>query len=258
MQERLHVEFLNAGERGDFAPNHNGLVAGGKVRRAEILPMPTTDTPPKEIDAAATSKSDAPHARVFVGVKVAPEIARELARLARSLERFPVRLVPTNDIHLTLAPPWNEASIPTAVEKLHAVADRFGAFTLIFQHLAYGPQPRRPRLLWAECAANDDLNLLHAVLLQSFGQSDDRPFRPHVTLARIRSDGVAIARRHPIDQELSFTQQVGSIELFQSPPPGGSGYEILASLRLSNEAAATSVSGVRDNKDRFLRRFPPK
>ena len=114
-------------------------------------------------------------------------------RLARSLERFSVRLVPTNDIHLTLVPPWNEASIPTAVEKLRAVTDRFGAFTLIFRRLAYGLQPRRPRLLWAECAATDDITLLRAALLRRFDQSDDRPFRPHVTLARIRGNGSAIA-----------------------------------------------------------------
>ena len=120
--------------------------------------------------------------------------------------------------------------------KRRAVTDRFGAFTLIFLRLAYGPQPRRPRLLWAECAATDDVILLHAALLQGFGQYDDRPFRPHVTLARIRGNGSAIARRQPIDQELSITQQVGSIELFQSPPPGGAGYKILVSLRLGDGA----------------------
>ena len=77
--------------------------------------MPVTDKLLNEIEAAATIKSGARQAGVFVGVKVTPEIAHELARFARCLERFSVRLVPTNDIHLTLVPPWNEASIPTAV-----------------------------------------------------------------------------------------------------------------------------------------------
>jgi 2'-5' RNA ligase len=202
--------------------------------------MPTAEKPPNEVNAPATARSEARQARVFIGVKVAPEIAQELARLARSLERFSVRLVPTDDIHLTLVPPWNEASIPTAVEKLRAVTDRFGAFALMFRHLAYGPQPKRPHLLWAECAVADDVILLRAALLQSFGQSDDRPFRPHVTLARIRGNGSAIARRLPIDQELSFTQKVGSIELFQSPAPDESGYKVLASLGLGREADAAS------------------
>jgi 2'-5' RNA ligase len=73
---------------------------------------------------------------------------------------------------------------------------------------------------------------LQAALLEAYGQSNERPFRPHVTLARIRASGSAVARKHPIDRELSFTQRVQSAELFQSPPPGGSGYQILASVRL--------------------------
>ena len=70
-------------------------------------------------------------------------------------------------------------------------------------------------------------------LLQAFGQADERPFRPHVTLARLRDKGRAIARKHPIDQDLALTQRVGSVELMQSPPPGGSGYKVLASLPLA-------------------------
>ena len=70
-------------------------------------------------------------------------------------------------------------------------------------------------------------------LLQAFGQADERPFRPHVTLARLRDKGRAIARKHPIDQDLALTQRVESVELMQSPPPGGSGYKVLASLPLA-------------------------
>jgi len=168
-------------------------------------------------------------ARIFVALRMAPEIAGELARMARELERFPVRLIAPADIHLTLVPPWNEASIPDAVEKLHRVADRFGDFTLEFRHIGYGPQPRRPRLLWAECAAGPDLTRLHAELLLVFGQTDERPFRPHVTLARLRSNGAVIARKHPVDRDLARTQRVGSVELMQSPAPGESGYKVLAS-----------------------------
>ena len=67
----------DAGERGDCAPNDNGPAASRKVGRVGTLAMPTTDKPPNQINAAATIKSDARQARVFVGVKVAPEIAHE-------------------------------------------------------------------------------------------------------------------------------------------------------------------------------------
>ena len=166
--------------------------------------------PPNEIDAERTSGNIVPIAqmRVFVGVKIAPEIASQLARLARELEQAPVKLVAAADIHLTLVPPWNETSISEAVEKLRVTVGRFSEFALTFQHLSYGPQPKRPRLLWVECAASNEITTLRVALLYACGQSDERPFRPHVTLARLRGNGAAIARRHPIDRELSFTQQV--------------------------------------------------
>jgi 2'-5' RNA ligase len=168
--------------------------------------------------------------RVFVGVKVAPTIAIELAQLARDLDRPSVRLVAADDIHLTLVPPWSESVVSEAIDKLNKVAGEFNAFSLTFQHVGYGPQPKRPRLLWAECLTTDDIVALRTALLEAYGQRDERPFRPHVTLARIR--GFAIARKFPIDRDLSFTQRVETIELFQSPPSGERGYRILASSRL--------------------------
>jgi 2'-5' RNA ligase len=183
-----------------------------------------------EIDGA-TAKTGGPQpARVFVALKIAPGIVDALAQMARGLERCPVRLVAPADIHLTLVPPWNEVSIPDAVEKLRRVADRFGAFALEFRRVEYGPEPRRPRLLWAECAAGQAIAQLRTALLLAFGQTDERLFRPHVTLARLRGNGAVIARKHPIDRDLVLTQWVDAVELMQSPPPGGSGYKVLASL----------------------------
>ena len=148
----------------------------------------------------------APQARVFVGLKIAPELTTQLAQIAKTLEKQAVRPIAPADIHLTRVPPWNETSIIDAVAKLSRVAERFGAFRLTFQHVGYGPQSRRSRLLWAECAATDEIAALRAALLQACGQTDARPFQPHVTLARIRAAGPAIARKYPIDQSLSLTR----------------------------------------------------
>ncbi len=183
------------------------------------------------IGAAAT---DARPARIFVGLKIADEIARELAQIAQELDRADVRAVAAEDIHLTLVPPWDEVRTSDAVEKLCPVAARFAAFALIIQHVGYGPDLRRPRLLWADCAAMDELAALRAALLEAYNQTDERPFRPHVTLARIRENGRAIAQKHPIDRPLSLTQRVESVELFRSPAPGERGYRILASVRLAD------------------------
>jgi len=193
------------------------------------------DSAPQESTAA-----DQGPVRVFVGLKVAPDIARELAALTQPRPRFAVRPVAVADIHLTLVPPWEELSPPAAIETLHLVAAKHHPFALTFQHVGYGPQPRQPRLLWAECAATDELTALQAALLQAYERSNERPFRPHVTLARIRGNGRALARRHPLDRELSLTQKVESIELYQSPPQGQRGYRILASVPLAEIGAPAS------------------
>ena len=199
-------------------------------------------------EAAKTGDADGPRpSRIFVAIKIAAENADALAQMTRGLERFRVMLVAPADIHLTLVPPWNEVLIAEAVEKLHQVVDRFDAFTLTFQHIGYGPDPKRPRFLWAECAAGHEIAELRAALLLAFGQTDERPLRPHVTLARLRGNGAIIARKHPIDQNLSFVQRIESVELMQSPPAGGSGYRVLASLKLGRAAEKTPPVGQLEN-----------
>jgi 2'-5' RNA ligase len=194
-----------------------------------------------EAELGGRTKEDARPTRVFVGLKLAPEITRELAELARSLEPYGVRLVPSADIHLTLVPPWNEPDIVNAVERLRATVNGFTAFPLTFARLAYGPTLRRPRLLWAECVASNVLVELRMALLTIFGQIDPRPFRPHVTLARFPTRGQVIARKAPIDQSLSLDQYVTSVELFQSPAKPQSGYQVVASVPLRPEANLESA-----------------
>ena len=173
-----------------------------------------------------------PASRVFVALKMAPDIAQELAQIARPLERFAVRPIAKEDIHLTLVPPWNEPAMHNAVEELRIAAKGHYAFRLEFQHVGYGPDPKRPRLLWVDCSASKELTGLHAALMLAFGQRDERLFLPHATLARIRGNGARVARKCPIDRDLTLIQEITTIELMQSPPPGGRGYKVLASLPL--------------------------
>jgi 2'-5' RNA ligase len=178
-------------------------------------------------------QSVAKAARIFVGIKIAPDIAEELAQLARGLERFPTRFVPTEDIHLTLVPPWDETSIPDAIEKLRASLNAAAPFMLTFTRLAYWPNRRRPRLLCAECVATDEIEALQQALLNAFGQTEDKPFQPHVTLARMQRGSRATAGKTDMDRELSLVQPIDSVELFQSRTQADKNYQILASLPLA-------------------------
>ncbi len=176
-------------------------------------------------------------ARLFVGIKITPEIACALAKIAQPLEDPSVRLVPAADIHLTLVPPWAEEHVEAAILALRAALASVGGFDLVFEHLNYGPAPIAPKFLWAECATTNELCLLQELLLAAFDQTDERPFRPHVTLARLGKNGRQIVRRQPMERRLSFRQTVRSIELFRSPQQQGRGYQIVASIPLCDSSS---------------------
>jgi len=195
---------------------------------------------PGEAAASESPPTDAGSARVFVGIKLAPEIACELVGIAKELKNAAVRPVSADDVHLTLVPPWQEDCIGKATEMLRRITAGFNPFALVVEHVGYGPDPRRPRLLWADCAAVNELEALRAALMAAYAQDDQRPYRPHLTLARIRGNGRAIARGHPIDRPVAFRQSVDSVQLFRSPPPGERGYRILASAPLRKAQQSNS------------------
>jgi 2'-5' RNA ligase len=180
--------------------------------------------------------------RVFVGLRIAPTIAKELAQYAHHLERAPSRFVPCDDIHLTLVPPWNENSVPDVIEKLRATSSRLGPFPLAFTRLSYWPNHRRARLLCVECTPSDELAALQSALLNAFGQTNDWPFRPHVTLARLKRGAKAASTKSALDQDLTLEQSIGTVELFQSPKPPAKGYAVLASVPLSAGHGGTGLA----------------
>jgi 2'-5' RNA ligase len=176
--------------------------------------------------------------RIFVGIKVDRGIAQSLFARTIPLRGIPeTTLIPSDDVHITLLPPWNTADIAPITETIRDIAHKTECFSVNFNHIRYGPTVMKPWLLWAECGAGAPIIGLKKVLLHAFGHHDEMPFRPHATLARVRKNGQMIMKKYPIDGVCHFTQYVNSIELFESPQGGGTGYRIRGSLPLRRGAA---------------------
>jgi len=108
---------------------------------------------------------------------------------------------------------------------------------LCLSQISAEPSGPAAALLWVDCASTNEIAALHAALMQTLGQKASRPFRPRVTLARIRASGRNFSRRQPVDKDLEFEQAVQTVELFRSPPPSATGYQILASVQLGGSDA---------------------
>lgn len=171
--------------------------------------------------------------RIFVGIKVSPEIAGVLSGMQKELQGLPVRLVRPQNMHVTVVPPWESLDWRADIEKIRSAlvcADTRSQVTL--DRVSYGPTARHPRLVWASGPVSQDLFDLKKVLANALGLAIDRPdFVPHVTIARFAEEDRKAFLSHPLDRKLAISMPVHTVELFLSPRGGGD-YQVLETFSL--------------------------
>jgi RNA 2',3'-cyclic 3'-phosphodiesterase len=185
--------------------------------------------------------------RCFLAVKVSPETAlrrvlKALAGMGRAL-----KAVEPENLHITLK--FIAAAPPDAIPEITAVAAKAAGrqipSELTLTGLGVFPHAQRPNVIWAGLAgpAVQTLTALAAELetsLEPLGFArEDRPFAPHLTLARVKA-------RPPqeLHQLLSReattifgTAPVKEIEFIRSElGPAGSRYTLLERLPLTEPA----------------------
>lgn len=129
--------------------------------------------------------------RVFVGVRPSVEAAAALAEIADDWP-IPGRVVPVENWHVTLR--FIGGMDAVAVDRLLAEldqADLGGAFDLVLGGPGAFPKPSKATVLWLGFARGGDrlVELAETVdgAVAGIGLGhEERPFVPHLTLARIR------------------------------------------------------------------------
>ena len=194
--------------------------------------------------------SEKQYARAFVAIELPPTITRGLREIQRSLQRSTtagIRWVPEGNIHLTLK---FLGDIPLSrVPDIGAVIERAAGSThpLRLEVVGLGAFPGwpQPRVLWAGLGGDTEplaslANGIDAALVDLGFPRENRPFTPHLTLARvrpevspaeIRSIGEAMASLR-IPAGLAFVAD--SVSLMKSLlRPEGACYSRLATASLS-------------------------
>jgi 2'-5' RNA ligase len=132
--------------------------------------------------------------RLFAGIPIVDEARREIIALLGRLREgdWPVRWVHDEGLHLTLK--FFGEVAPERLEVIEEVV-RFagqdtGPLELQLDGLGAFPSVVRPRVLWVGIAAPPALELLYD-RLERGGEGlgfapEGAPFRPHVTLGRVR------------------------------------------------------------------------
>lgn len=158
--------------------------------------------------------------RLFIAIDFSDEIKKRLERMRTDVPGS--HWVPKEQIHLTLSflGEVDDATLERLTEALATI--RSPGFSLRFSGTGCFPDRRRARVLWVGLEPEPLLNSLaslvrEAVLACNIPQ-EERPFSPHITLARLKLHApreVEAFLDHPLKQALPPVD-VREFVLFQS------------------------------------------
>jgi 2'-5' RNA ligase len=139
---------------------------------------------------------------------------------------------------VTLVPPWNSDGVDHVISALKTV--KYPPFEIKLDKITFGPTPPyqnlagRRRMIWATGVTPKEMLDLRLKIYDVLKQTlDSRPFRLHMTLARLRPEDFENFTVKNLNLLINFTQKVDRFVLYESRlSPGGSDYKILEEFKI--------------------------
>lgn len=155
--------------------------------------------------------------RVFVGIPISDDIRKKVEKFAEEHSIFPVRWTEGKNLHITLVPPWKETNIDLILKRLETLKSAFSDIYLEFTGVAFGPNERSPRLIWAFGSATPELNNLtkKVNLLLEFDPPENELFL-HTTLARFRPETFSDFKLKNLKESIDWKMRAEKIILYKS------------------------------------------
>jgi RNA 2',3'-cyclic 3'-phosphodiesterase len=188
--------------------------------------------------------------RLFTGLDLPPAVKDNLDDLVRRLRpTADIRWSPVENLHVTtkFIGEWPEERLEQLKGVLAGVPRR-DPLEISVGCLGYFPAPHRPRVFWAGVQGGPPLRELARDTEQALVglgiAAEDRPYSPHLTLARIQDPRRALSLRQAVAPMVSstfgqFTADRFSLYLSR-PGPKGSTYTKLAEFPFRKEAPSDS------------------
>ncbi len=156
--------------------------------------------------------------RIFLALKISPQLQSEIKKWQDNFSCLPVRWVPLSNIHITILPPWqtSKEQIKKMQGRLKILASDSSTFNLHFYNISYGPNLKNPRLIWARGNVNNQLINLKEKAEKIFNQRLNKSFLPHLTLARFRPNRFSSFPIKNLYEKINWTASFSSIKLIES------------------------------------------
>jgi len=180
--------------------------------------------------------------RSFLAIDVPPEVLSDISGIQAGLRKTlqgAIRWVRPEGMHLTLKffgdVSENDIAVVSRIVGEHVKG--IGPFSLHLQNLGVFPDINRPRVLWLGIGGDVEalVNFQKSMdqILHGSGYAEEkRPFRPHLTLARIKEPRGLIGLARIIenrDNDMAGHFNAGGLNLYRSQlTPRGAVYTKLA------------------------------
>ncbi len=164
--------------------------------------------------------------RLFTGLSLTYEVRRNIELLYQSMQPLaPIEWAPAGNLHVTtkFIGEWPAEGLDELKAALRTVP-KPAVFTVSIDGFGWFPTPHHPRHLFAAVRAPEQLAQLaegtDAALAASGVTRDAKPYRPHLTLARIQDPQIDLAPIKQFIAQLPSTDfgrmNVTSFKLYES------------------------------------------
>lgn len=130
--------------------------------------------------------------RLFIAAPLPELVVTALKTQQAQYQTEGVRLVPTQNLHLTLhfLGETPATSLPDMKQKFREIAASHPGFRLTLQEIAPGPKLNSPRLVWARFNQHPDFTQLARTIQVALDAAPEHPgeYIPHITIARLKKD----------------------------------------------------------------------
>lgn len=133
--------------------------------------------------------------RVFIAIKTepGPDLLRMISLLKKTLASESIRWVEQGNLHLTLTflGETEEKIIRILCGALDERCKGFGTFSIVLSGTGIFKNYRDPRVVWTGILPSPRLDMINGLVMNTLNdlqiRIEDRPFKPHLTIGRIRS-----------------------------------------------------------------------
>ncbi len=183
--------------------------------------------------------------RIFFAVALSEELKDKVGKFINELKKKArtnaIRWSKPANLHITLQflAEVQTAHLPSLLDKVKlALVDNKHPLSIKLSNINLLPDPHRPRVIVLDISPQQELAELSKLIGQGIQAAnypiEDRPFRGHLTLGRIKhAHGVNLAFLSEVEL-LQEIIEVGEVTLYRSEPqPEGSHYTILEQVNLT-------------------------